>query len=175
MKRYALILLTVVFLASIVVAVNAGHIPMQYPYEGILYGYASTMPLPAGGDVRQHIVSHDPYKQWETWPSKMKMKPGTQPHGSLVTVYINSIASDSIKTARDLDNNSIIIKENYTSDKKLKEITVMYKVKGYNPEGGDWFWVKYDPKLKIVVEGKANKCIACHSKVKSNDYIFMTQ
>ncbi len=21
----------------------------------------------------------------------------------------------------------------------------MYKIKGYNPEGGDWFWVKYSP------------------------------
>jgi len=23
--------------------------------------------------------------------------------------------------------------------------TVMYKVEGYNPDAGDWFWVKYSP------------------------------
>ena len=24
-------------------------------------------------------------------------------------------------------------------------VTVMYRTKGYNPEGGDWYWAKYNP------------------------------
>jgi hypothetical protein len=58
-----------------------------------------------------------------------------------------------------------------TSDKKLVAITVMYKVKGYNPEAGDWFWAKYGPDGKIAAEGKVNSCIECHGAKKANDFI----
>ncbi|MCK5511788.1 MAG: cytochrome P460 family protein, partial [Thermodesulfovibrionia bacterium] len=69
-------------------------------------------------------------------------------------------------------NNSIIVKENYAPNKKLIAITVMYKVRGYNPKMGDWFWVKYDANFDILAEGKIKDCLNCHSTVKNNDYIF---
>ncbi len=37
----------------------------------------------------------------------------------------------------------MIVQDNFGKDKKLKFIDVMYKVKGYNPKGGDWFWAQY--------------------------------
>ena len=55
----------------------------------------------------------------------------------------------------------------------LAAITVMYKVKGYNPEGNDWFWVKYAADGKAQAEGKVQGCINCHGKKKDNDYIFI--
>jgi len=64
------------------------------------------------------------------------------------------------------------IKENYSSDKKLKALSVMYKIKGYNPDGGDWFWAKYSPDGKVEASGKVKGCIDCHSKAKNNDFIF---
>ncbi|MDZ7700459.1 MAG: cytochrome P460 family protein [Deltaproteobacteria bacterium] len=42
----------------------------------------------------------------------------------------------------------------------------------YNPDAGDWFWVKYKADGSIAAEGKVNSCISCHSAVKANDYIF---
>ncbi len=71
-----------------------------------------------------------------------------------------------------MKNNSIIVKENYTPDKELVAVTVMYKVRGYNPEAGDWFWAKYGPRFEILAEGKVQDCLTCHSSVKDNDYIF---
>ena len=64
-------------------------------------------------------------------------------------------------------------KENYTADKKLAALTVMYKVKGYNPQAGDWFWAKYLPDGKIAAEGRVDACIQCHSMAKANDYIMI--
>lgn len=70
-----------------------------------------------------------------------------------------------------LPNGSMIVKENYSADKKMAAITVMFKVQAYNPEGGDWFWAKYAPDGKIEAEGKVEMCISCHGQNKSNDYI----
>jgi len=66
-------------------------------------------------------------------------------------------------------------KGNYMPDKKLAAITVMYKVVGYNPEIGDWFWARYTPDGKVEAEGKsgmADMCIGCHGKAKGNDFLF---
>ena len=48
----------------------------------------------------------------------------------------------------------------------------MYKVKGYNPAGGDWFWAKYDPEFNILAEGMVKGCLNCHGSAKANDYVF---
>ena len=47
----------------------------------------------------------------------------------------------------------------------------MYKVKGYNPNDGDWFWVKYDPTGKADKFGKPKGCIGCHGTRAKNDFI----
>lgn len=71
-----------------------------------------------------------------------------------------------------MNNNSLIVKENYAPNKKLVAISVMYKVKGYNPEGGDWYWAQYDADFNVLSEGKVKGCLDCHSTAKDNDYIF---
>ena len=78
----------------------------------------------------------------------------------------------SIKLKQGMANNSIIVKETYTQDKNLAAVTVMYKVKGYNPAGGDWFWAKYDPEFNILKEGMVKGCLNCHDSAKTNDYVF---
>jgi hypothetical protein len=65
----------------------------------------------------------------------------------------------------------MIVKENYTPEKVLAAVTVMYKRQGYNPEGGDWFWLKYTPDGAIAAEGKVADCIACHGQSKENDWL----
>ena len=47
----------------------------------------------------------------------------------------------------------------------------MYKVEGYNPEGGDWFWLKYTPDGRIEKEGKVAGCIGCHAAAQGNDWL----
>jgi hypothetical protein len=89
-------------------------------------------------------------------------------------LYANDLAIDAVKAGKTtLPNRAIIVKENYGQDKKtLMGITPMYKMDGYNPEGGDWYWAKYGPKGKVEAAGKLKGCIGCHSRVKQNDWIF---
>lgn len=174
MRKYAAVFLSLILVLSLVIIAYAAHNYMRLPYESLLkdIGHYTMMPFPAGGDVRHHIVGHEPYKKWKLWPGKGKMYEGTEPHGALLTVYVNDVALESIKKKKGMTNNAIVLKENYNKDKKLMAITVMYKVEGYNPEGGDWFWVKYDSQFEILKEGKVKGCMDCHGAAKDNDYIF---
>ncbi len=171
MKKLIILSALALILAG-AVTVFAGHQSMIIPYEGLIFGEKTTMPLPDAGDLRHHIIGHMPYKTWDLWPGKGKMYEGTEPHGALLTTYVNDIALRSIKAKKGFKNNSIIVKENYTPKKQLAAITVMYKVNGYNPSAGDWFWVKYDPSFKTLKQGKVKGCLNCHGNAKMNDYVF---
>lgn len=132
--------------------------------------------VPMPGDdaerLNDYIIRLEPYRYWKLWPDKGRLYKGTEPHGVLLTTFVNDAAYYSIKDKKGMADGSIIVKENYTADKKFVALSVMYKIKGYNPEGGDWFWVKYSPDGKAEASGKVKGCIDCHSKMKDNDFIF---
>ena len=96
-------------------------------------------------------------------------------------MYLNRTA---IANSNNLPHDSILIKENYGQDKKtLMAITVMYRAKGYNPEAGDWYWVKYNPngtvakappeKGSMPLQGKLKGCIKCHGGADGKDFAFV--
>ena len=172
MKNKAILLSCILIMLIVAGAAYARHELMIVPNQQLAFGQNTSMPMPHAGDLRQHIIGQEPYKKWAVWPGKGKMVKGTEPHGAIITVYVNDIALESIKGAKGMSNNSIVIKENYTPEKKLAAVTVMYKVKGYNPDGGDWFWAKYKPDFDVEAEGKVGMCIGCHTGAKDNDYIF---
>jgi len=78
-------------------------------------------------------------KLWSLGPAKNEYTPAKEPHGAFVTARANNIAIDSLKKNEGMADGSIIVMEDYTADKNLQGCTVMYKIKGYNPEAGDWF------------------------------------
>jgi hypothetical protein len=172
MKSKAAYISSILIVLIIVGVAYARHELMIVPTQQLAFGFNTSMPMPNGGDLRHHIIGQEPYKKWSMWPGKGKLYKGTEPHGALLTVYVNDIALKSIKAGKGMGNNSIVLKENYTPAKKLAAVTVMYKVKGYNPDGGDWFWAKYDPDFKIQAEGKVGTCLGCHTGAKDNDYLY---
>ncbi|MEW5744927.1 MAG: cytochrome P460 family protein [Nitrospirota bacterium] len=129
------------------------------------------MPGPNAKALYDYITKTDPYTQWDMWPGKGKLYKGTEPHGVLLTTYVNEPALRSIGKKKGMANDAIIVKENYKSDKELAALTVMYKVKGYNPSAGNWFWAKYAPDGTVQASGKVESCIGCHAKNKAGDYI----
>lgn len=134
--------------------------------------HEKNLPAPEGKALYQYITKTNPYEKWPMWPGKGKLYPGTEPHGALLTTYVNETALGAIKKNAQLPDGSIIVKENYTPDKKLAAVTVMYKKAGYNPEAGDFFWLKYGPDGKIETEGKDAMCIGCHRAAQGNDFLF---
>lgn len=128
-------------------------------------------PGPDAEKLNAYIVRYKPYTSWQLWPGKGRLYPGKEPHGSLLTTFVNESAYFSAKNKKGMADGSIIAKENYTADKRFDSLTVMYKIKGYNPAGGDWFWAKYSPDGKTLASGKVEACINCHGQKKENDYI----
>jgi hypothetical protein len=111
-----------------------------------------------------------------------EMQEGKSPHGAYVTILVNDVAARSIEEKKgSFDEGSLIVKKNYDQDKKFTAYTVMYKVKGYDPEDGDWYWAKFAEDGTTDLEGEAVKalftekgegCIACHAQVKDRDWVF---
>jgi hypothetical protein len=137
---------------------------------------AETQVVLPGADAAKlytYITKQKPYTSWDMWPGKGKMYKGTQPHGDFLTTYVNDTAMSGIKAKKgSMPDGSIIAKENYGADKKFTALTVMYKIKGYNPAAADWFWAKYDGGGKVLASGKAEACIRCHEMSKDNDYVY---
>jgi hypothetical protein len=58
----------------------------------------------------------------------------------------------------------------------------LYRVKGYDPKNGDWYWMKYLENGTLVrtpasegnqpVAGRVASCINCHSKAAGGDFVF---
>jgi len=133
----------------------------------------SSLPKAEQDAVYEYITKTSPYQQWSLFPGKGKLYEGKHPHGALLTTYVNDLALKGIQAkAGTLANGAIIVKENYMPDKMLGAITVMYRVKGFDPEAGDWFWAKYMPDGQVEAAGKVAMCSSCHAVKLDNDWIF---
>ena len=125
------------------------------------------------------MMQADKYQEtWALFPGKGKFYKGTEPHGMLLTTYVNKTAEDALKSgAKELPKGSILIKENYMPNKKLGAITVMNKT---GDGKDDWFWVKYNPdgslakKGDMAIAGKPGGCVGCHAASTSGVYNIMT-
>ncbi len=118
------------------------------------------------------IHETNPYTKWSLWPGMKGMYEGKSPHGKYVRIFINRPALEAVKAGKPMPPGAIIVKENFKDKTTLAVITPMYKVKGYNPAGGDWYWTKIAADGKILGEGKLKGCIKCHEAVKANDWVF---
>ncbi len=135
--------------------------------------FASAQLPAAGGKEVVAYLDQANYQSWQLWPGKAKLYEGRHPHGAFLTTYVSKGAYQAIagKTGS-IPAGEFVVKENYTPEKQLDAITVMYRQAGYNADGGDWFWLKYKPDGAILAEGKVGGCIGCHAAVQMNDWLF---
>lgn len=131
----------------------------------------AAMPKAEPDALWHYITQVSPYSQWSDWPDHPGMQPGRAPHGALHKVFVNDLALHSSKPP--VAYGSIAVKENYTAQKKLAAITVMYKLKGFDPDNGDWYWAKYTPDGKAEKFGNPKGCVGCHATRAKNDYILV--
>lgn len=129
----------------------------------------------------ERIAIETNYRNYNYWPGHEEFQRGQSPHGVFHKIYINNILYNSLPIEGKIaPNGSIIVKENYTSEKELEAITVMAKIDSYNPDGNDWYWIKYsNDKGTVQVKGPKGKegiiggCINCHKGKYDNDYIIV--
>ncbi|MFP4326326.1 MAG: cytochrome P460 family protein, partial [Desulfonatronovibrio sp.] len=134
------------------------------------------MPEAEGEAFLSYITKDNPYQEWNLWPGTEKLYQGTEPHGVRLTTYVNKQALKGIEKGmleQGMPYGSIIVKENYSADAELINVTSMYKKKGFNPQAGDWLWIVHTPGKEIDNAGKIGMCIDCHSQVEHRDYLFI--
>ena len=134
-----------------------------------------SLPAPNAQSVWSYLESA-PYTDWPLFPGTSRFQPGMSPHGALLITYVNDTARTALMRrtgpfpAGPLPDGSIIVKENYTPDRTLDAVTVMYKRAGYNPEHGDWYWLKRAANGNVDAEGMVVGCQNCHSAA-ARDYV----
>lgn len=159
MKRHPI--LAILFILACASSVPAAH-----------HLASENLPAATGKEVLAYLQQAD-YQSWQLWPGKTKLYDGRHPHGAFLTTYVSKGAYLAIQgKAGSIPSGEFVVKENYTPEKTLDAITVMYKQAGYNAEGGDWFWLKYAADGTIQKEGMVGGCIGCHAAVKNNDWLF---
>lgn len=129
------------------------------------------MPAPDGDALWGYISQVTPYQGWGFWTDHQGMQNGQGPHGPQHKVFVNRTGLQA--SGAPAPYGTIEVKENYGNDNVLTVITVMYKVRGYNPADGDWFWAQYTPTGAILKQGKLGGCIGCHGIRASNDFILV--
>lgn len=144
----------------------------------IYYGTSADETLNKEGKINAQILwrymtVENPYQNYPAWPEKEGFYESSMPPGNVLKLYVNDIALETIVNKKGMfPDGTLLIKENYTDDRKLFLITVMYKSRGFNPAGHDWYWVKYKPNGEARLEGRVDACIDCHVGVAGNDYVF---
>ena len=129
-------------------------------------------PDTTGESVVSFIQAENYAANWDRWPGTERLYKGNEPHGMLLTTYVNTVAQGAIDAGSAvLPVGAIVVKENYMPDSSWAATTVMYKVDGYNPEHNDWFFLKLLASGEIEVSGRLAGCQNCHVNAAS-DYIW---
>lgn len=143
-------------------------------------GTQAAGPDTTGAALWAHLQQAKYRENWALWPGKGRLYKGQEPHGMLLTTYLNPAAKRALDgDAERMPAGAIVVKENYMPDSTLAAVTVMYKVRGYNADHNDWFFTKHLPSGELdkmpngmAMQGRLPGCQNCHGGVKANDYIF---
>ena len=146
-------------------------------HETPVSGTKSVIPGADAAGLYNYITNPKPYTDtMKPWPGKEERSPAKEPHGAFAKTYVNSPALKAIKSKAKMPDGAVIIHEEYNAKNNLVALSVMYKMKGFNSEAGDWFCAKYDALNGYVLEsGKSASCIACHDSKEATDYLFSVE
>ena len=133
-----------------------------------------------GAAIWAHLQASDYRNTWTLWPGKGELYTGQEPHGMLLTTYLNHVALEALSSkASRMAPGAIVVKENYMPDSTLVAVTTMFKAGGYNPDVNDWFFTKHLAGGELdrtpdgmAMEGRLPGCTNCHRAMQTNDYLF---
>lgn len=126
----------------------------------------------SGTRLWERFTEESDYTAYGQWPGHEGKQPGQSPHGVTHRVFANNRLFSALPTD-EAPEGTLLVKENYNAADELIDLTVMAKVKGFDPENGDWFWAAYGPDGSVKAEGSPAMCLSCHSGMKGNDYVIV--
>lgn len=142
----------------------------------------------AARSVLAYLEGAEYGERWSHWPDRDPYYEGTDPHGMLLSTYLNDRAEATLSRLMEgnedhLPMGSFVVKENHGPDSSLVAVTVMIKAgRGYDPEHNDWFWLKYAPSdrsaglpaAEVEAAGRVESCISCHDDAGATTDFLMT-
>jgi hypothetical protein len=119
------------------------------------------------------LTQADFQNSWSLWPGMGELYTGNEPHGMLLTTYMNDVALAAFEArAGTMPVGAVLVKENYMPDSTLAATTVMVKrERAYNPNFNGWWWLKRNADGSVDAAGKGVGCETCHVNA-ANDHIF---
>lgn len=123
----------------------------------------------------------DGHEAWPALPGREGIQTGTSTHGASWTLHVNEVAAADPDA---LDDGSIVALRSFDAASELEAITVMKRVKNFDPDHLDWFWVKYEPDGRVALDdggtplagavgGEGVGCIGCHASAPGDDFVFV--
>jgi hypothetical protein len=94
--------------------------------------------------------------------------------GVPVNFYANEVASSALEFGTNIYSiGATFVKEKLSATGKVTAVGGMQKrAPGFDPANGDWEYFYGEP-LKSFASGRIESCVACHSKTKQTDYVFL--
>ncbi|MBS1985405.1 MAG: cytochrome P460 family protein [Bdellovibrionales bacterium] len=123
------------------------------------------------------IVKKDAaYNTWNVIKPESLAEGVENPHSTISKTYASKSAADDPK---EFPMGSILIREDYDANRKRQSISVMYRIKDYDKDHGNWYWIKYLENGTVArgtdnkaIAGKVTTCIECHGKARGKDFVF---
>ena len=125
----------------------------------------------------QHIMK--PGAAYNTWKPLDHEPPNVEvenPHGNESPTYANDVAA---KDPKNLPVGSILVREDYDDQRQRQSISVLYRVKDYDPEHGNWYYLRFTETGAVMrgtdnkpLAGKVASCIDCHARASGKDFVF---
>ncbi len=157
--------------------VDAG---LEAPAEPVAGAASAAADVDTTAQAVWAYLQDNDYTNWELWPGTTELYEGGEPHGMLLTTYVNDVASDALASgATTFPDGAFVVKENYMPDGTLAAVTTMYKAgNAYNPDHADWWFAKFLPDGTpdqtpdgMPMAGRLGGCQSCHGGAADNDYI----
>jgi hypothetical protein len=110
-------------------------------------------------------------------PEDSSSKSSKVDHSRLGPVFVNELATESIKTkSTSFPQGSVIVREkpSKSGGAKPEVLAVMIKREhGFNPDGGDWqFLLIEGAGQKVKLSQKTGACLNCHYSQAKTDYVY---
>ncbi len=125
-------------------------------------------------DLLVEIEGYETWAQPTGWSGPAPSCDGT--HGPLVDIWTNAVAADALAAGTNpLPDGATLIKQGYDEDGVTpRNLTVMRKLTGFDPDNGDWFWGQYDADGAELASGAVSGCTGCHG-ASVGDYVLFPE
>lgn len=125
----------------------------------------------------RYLVKKDAaYNTWKALEHEPPKEEIENPHGSVSRSYANEVAA---KDPENLPFGSILVREDYDDKRKRQSISVLYRVKDYDKEHANWYYLRFTETGAVMkgqdtkpLAGKVASCIECHEKAGGKDFVF---